>query len=230
MSESWLHVSAKSLLPVQQHTPVRLLRSVNAYLQHGVKYPFIATFHSYAEFISGLLLEAEPCVSNWVPQPFRLRLGKTSYTPDVYFVRGGQQVVREIKSAKQIDAWSSKYLKCLKEFFSFHEMMFDVVTNDTILEQERLALHYLPIIQTVSQGRMIDTRNQERLVVEQLEVESPLPLHHFIDPTDREGSANTELALFRLLLRGKIQADLSFAPLDYRTEFFYETSLATTFK
>ncbi|MBI2379535.1 MAG: hypothetical protein HYV16_02095 [Gammaproteobacteria bacterium] len=209
-------VRAESLVPVQQPTPVRLLQRVDAYLIHGLKFPAIAYCHSYSELLHLALLEGDPQVLSYVPHPFRLQLGKAFYIPDVYVVRAGQRLVYELKPRGEFEA---AWLRRLTAFFAFHGMQFVVLANEEVEAQETVALNYLTALQTVVSAQDADTLALEEALYSRLELAGPLPLGELITSTQHESSFLSEVALFRLLLRGKIQGELQ-TGIEYQTRFW----------
>lgn len=206
-----------SLIPNQQPTPLKLTKAADYYEQHCVKYPHRASFHSYAEFIHALLLEADSDVAAFVPQPYCLRIGRTLYTPDIYIVREGRIIVGELKPAGRSlpDAW----LYALEAYFNHQGMHFEMISNEDVLEHETLALNWLPIVQVLAEAQLDGveiTFEEDELLSELLDYRR-LTVGELLKEGPRDDRYRRELALLRLLHQHRIEADLSEAPWDYDT-------------
>lgn len=212
-----VRVKAESLQPIQQSTPVKLLRGADCYLQRGLKFPSCGIFHSYAELLHACLLEADPTVSAYVPQPFRFRIGKRLYTPDCYVVRAGNAYVFELKPRGEFDP---ALTTALTEFLAFHAMEFGVLANEAFYAREIEATNYLRILQVLVTARDIQTLEQERELHARFVIAETIPLNQITEQAECGNLSRIEIALFRLLFSGKLKADLASRPLSHKTEFF----------
>lgn len=206
-------VVAQSLVPCQVPTRKKLRVATDCHEQRFVKFPFVATLHSYSEFLYAGLLESDPKVTSFVPQPFRLRIGRRKYIPDFYVVSGLHRIVIEMKPRGEFDSALSTPLEA---FFNFHGMKFSIVSNESVLKREREALTWLDITRRLASADDIDTGALEFKLYDQIQIEGDVELGDIIDEVDRAGSYPKEIALLRLLHRGKLQADLT-SPLQYDT-------------
>jgi hypothetical protein len=206
------------LFPQQQPTSLKLTKSADYYEQRFVKYPHRASFHSYAEFIHALLMEADAGVIAFVPQPFRLQIGRSLYIPDVHITYRSGAVVRELKpvGCTLADGWQ----EALADFFQNYGMGFELTSNESVLEQETLALHWLPLMQVLAEAQRegMDTEHEENQILMLLLETRSLVVGDVLAETSRSAGYRQELALLRLLHQHRIQADLSQRPWDYDTE------------
>lgn len=83
-------VNADTLEPHQQPTTRQFKIATDFYAQFMLKHPALSEFHSRAEHLFAGLLEGDPTVTSYVPQPFMLRVGKRRYKPDCYVVTDNQ--------------------------------------------------------------------------------------------------------------------------------------------
>ncbi|MEH6651141.1 MAG: hypothetical protein V7707_14035 [Motiliproteus sp.] len=214
--ETLARVKIDSLIPSQQATAPSFLRSANCYQQRFIKCAEICTFHCEPEFIHAILLELDPEVSVFVPQPFLLRIGRRRYTPDMYAMREGQAYVLELKPDGEFDPGLHQ---TLTPFFAHHGLIFDVVANETIMKRETEALHWLPLIQALVVARDVDTQSEEGRIWQACCARSgTTQVGDFVHPGDRDRTMLSEVALHRLLHNGSLCADLSRAPFAYDTE------------
>lgn len=204
-------------VPVQQRTSLKLTKSTDYYEQRCVKYPDRACFHCYAEFIHALLLEADPTVSSFVPQPYQMVVNRKRYIPDVYLVRNGRIEVLELKPRGEFEP---KMEAPLRAFFFQYDMNFAVLANESVLEQERLALNWLPIVQVLAQAHYqgLDTAAQEQRLFDAARAETTVTVGELLGEGLRSERYWSELALYRLLHRHDLDTDLSQSPLDYDSE------------
>lgn len=205
------------LVPMQQPTHLKLTKRTDYYEQRCVKYPGRACFHCYAEFIHALLLETDPEVTSFVPQPYQMEVNRKPYIPDVYVVRNGRIQILELKPRAEFE--TEKQLP-LQAFFLQYSMNFVVLANESVLEQEQLALHWLPIVQVLSDAYVhgIDTFEREQRLFNTARLENSTTVGELLGDTPRSERYLSELALYRLLHRHDLHCDLSAAPLDYETE------------
>lgn len=204
------------LIPTQQPTPLKLTKRVDYYEQRCVKYPNRASFHCYAEFIHALLLEADAEVSSFVPQPYAMVVDRKSYIPDVYLVRNGRIEILELKPRA---AFVPQKERPLRAFFEQYGMQFKVLANEWVLDQERRALNWLPLVQVLAQAQYqgLDTVSQEQRLFDRARLETALTVGDLLGDDARTERDASELALYRLLHRHDLQCDLSEALLDYDT-------------
>jgi hypothetical protein len=207
-------VSAKNLVPIQQWTRAGFKRHTDCYERQMLKHPHLSVFHSLAELYHAALLEGNPSVSVYVPQPFSLRVGSRYYTPDCYVMDEGKRRVVELKARGD---FPEDMEIALKAFFKRYGMVFEVMDNERALERYVLAENWLTIVSLLYSARDYGSEVEEIEVEEALAVSSK-PLGHLIDAGNRFGTFMTEVAVFRLLHRGFLTADLSDRPLDYDTE------------
>ncbi len=191
------------LLPRQQiETAKKLQVCANSFFQKFIKFPYIAIFHSYAELLHAALLESDSRVSSFVPQPLRLLIQNRRYIPDCFYVHKSKRYVVEIKP---VGKFEEKFEIPLKAFMSSHGMKFKVVTNESIMEQERLALNWLHIIRTLINAELIQTDEEEMLLVERLSIEGVLEIGDVISIGNRLMDCKNEISLFRLAHMGKVK-------------------------
>lgn len=217
LDSTQVRIRQRQMIPAQQPTPRCLTRSVDYYEQRCVKYPDRAAFHSYAEFIHALLLEADETVTSFVPQPYVIELGRGLYTPDVFVARQSLREVLELKPRAEFEAKKEISLRAL---FEQHDMTFRVVANEEVLKQESLALNWLPLIQVLAQAddQGIETDQWEQKLLMEARLHNSLRVESLLPRASRQEAYLAEVALMRLLHRHQLHCDLSKAPLNYDRE------------
>ena len=217
--EALAQVSTEGLVPSQQPTPRWLLQQADCYLQYFLKYPDLAVCHSHAEYLYYILLEIDPDVSAFVPQPFKLKISgqRKAYIPDCYVVRKGQPQVIELKAPGGMD--DPKW-KALTAFFNWHNLPFSLISNEAVLEREQEALHWLPIIQALvyANDLAVDTQVIEREQYAKILDAHTLQLSDLLTPGLRTEQWRDEVAFYRLMYSHHIDVNLQDAPLDWSTE------------
>ena len=207
-------VHTSSLVPQQQSTPISFQRKCDFYQQCFIKHPGRSDFHSRAEHLHAALLEGNPKVTCFVPQPFMTRLNGSRYKPDCYVLEDSMRKVQELKPKGIFD--DAKRIP-LEQFFSLNGMQFEVVSNESVFEHEIEAENWIDIVRTLYIAKELDTQNEEIFVLDYCNQYSGCAFGDIVDPGDREGTFYKELALLRLLHRGLLHADLTDLPLDYDT-------------
>ena len=210
-------VRADSLMPAEQPTSPKLLVSADTYQQRLLKYPHRATFHSYAEFIHALLLEARADVRSFVPQPFVVWFRGRRYIPDCFVLEHTGAVVVELK-AKGV--MREPPPEVVQRFFDYEKMSFRILANEEILAREAEALHWLRLIQVlvVANQYGVDTRNEELELLQQCTCLQTPCVGDLISPRRHGQLSQLEIALYRLLHQHRLEADLATRALDYDSE------------
>ena len=214
-SEICSKIKCDSLIPNQQTTRISFLRSVDCYQQKFLKFPKIGIFHSYAELLQAALFESDCSVTSFVPQPFRFYIGRHSYTPDFYYVHNGKRTVLELKSAGSLDP---KFYKPLNAFLKNKDINFKVITNQEILDQEIFCQSWLYIIRTLVNAKDIDTTGQENRILTNFIHKPKQKYGDLINIFDRFEKYEDEIALLRLVHRGKLSLAINKKLLTLDTE------------
>lgn len=209
-------VKADSLEPAQQPTPPAFQTATDFRQQVMLKFPHLADFHSFAEHLDAGLLEGDPHVQIYVPHPFRLRIGKRRYTPDCYVVADNQP--RRVRELRPRGEMSDALRVPLTHFFAQHGMRFEVIDNEAVYARATEAENWLEIVRILHQARDLATAHAEYAVLERVRCSGACTLGDVIAPGDRASTYRDEIALFRLLHRGTLCANLTSAPLDFDTE------------
>ena len=209
-------VKSDSLTPVQRRTADMLKIGADFRQQVMLKHPVISEFHSYAEWLHAGLLESDPEVISYVPQPFLLHYKNVWYTPDVYVRhRSGPVKVIELKPRGE---FNEAKREALEAYFYLKGMKFTVISNESVYEHTQRCENWLEIVRILHVARSIDTEINEGELYSRICLDS-LSLSDVIDPGDRERTYHNEIALYRLLHRGLIEANMDDAPLGFDTQF-----------
>lgn len=210
-------VRADTLEPAQRPTPPAFRNQCDFWQQRLLKHPRRSEFHSRAEYLHAGLLEGDNDVISFVPQPFVLQVGRRRYTPDCFVVsRRGRRVV-EIKPRGQLDA---TLRGPLSQYFEAQGMAFEVIANETIFERRQEAENWLEIVRRLVPVQDFDTAAVETSLWRGFERATLRTVGDVIDSGDRETTYSQEIALYRLLHKGILTADLNRKPLDYDMELW----------
>lgn len=210
-------VSSDTLVPCQQTTQPGFKTATNFSQQVMLKHPFLSDFHCLAEHLHAGLCEGDPEVVAYVPQPFQLRIRGQYYKPDCYkAMKSGQRLVLELKPRGE---FSDDKRIPLEHFSLKYNMEFRVVSNESIFERRIEAENWLRITQVLNIAKTYDTTNEEGTLLKRFYQQPQCTLGSVVDTGDRERTYREEIALFRLLHRGQIQASLCQQVLDYDTVF-----------
>lgn len=208
-------VRTDSLEPHQQPTRPNLKTACDFRQQVMLKHPLLSNFHSRAEHLHAGLLEGDPSVTSYVPQPFRLRIRHHQYTPDCYVVADNRP--RQIIELKPRGEMKDELRVPLTEYFAQHGMTFVVLSNEAVFEREIEAQNWLEIVTILHQSQLLSTEQEEADLLAQLHLDGPCTLGDIIDMGDRKHSYRREIALFRLLHQGHLRATLCERSLDLDT-------------
>ena len=211
------NVSSNSLLPIQQTSfASKILRSADSYQQRFIKFSDIGIFHSYSELLHASILESDPEISTFTPQPFSLLIkGRRRYVPDCYFVKSGKRYVVELKPLGQFD----EELKIpLELFFDYNDIKFQVISNESVLEREVFALNWLNIVRTLINAKLEDTEAEEVRLWEKFLMEPQKTIGDIVSIGNRIDGRAREIAMFRLVHRGKLKIDFDNREIGLDTE------------
>jgi len=212
-SKASLNVESETLIPIQQYSSaMKLQRSANCYFQKFIKFPRIAIFHSYAEYLHAALLEANPLITSFVPQPFRLLVQNRRYIPDCYFVYKSKRYVVELKPRGKFD---KKLRKPLKKYFRQHGYNFKVVSNELVRRNEVLALNWHQIVKALLSAEMICTENAELKILDELSIKGPMELGRIIKVGNRLDDYKNEIGVYRLAHKGLVKMELDYSKINY---------------
>tara|TARA_R110001583_G_scaffold195159_1_gene369745 strand:+ start:1079 stop:2056 length:978 start_codon:yes stop_codon:yes gene_type:complete len=211
------NVSTNSLTPCQSKTNRNFRTATDFRVVQLLKHAEPSEFHSVSEYYHALLLEADPSVTRYVPQPYRLMIGKRRYTPDCYLVRDGQVDIVELRPNAKFDESRGQ---ALKAFFRLHDMRFLVIPNEEVMNRRTEALNWQMIIQMLVCHHDLDTTSWE---LELLEAAFRRGIFQFGDHVlrqDRSSCRPKEIALLRLLHKGKLAANLTKHRFSFSTELW----------
>jgi hypothetical protein len=203
-------VKADSLLPQQHQTRRKFAVGCDFYVQRFVKYPDLAMFHSLAELLFAALLEGDPDVRGFVPQPFSLHVGGKRYTPDFFVQRGATQEVVELKAKVSLP---EPMEMALSAFFDLHGMRFFVERNERVMQREQEARNWLDIVRRLAANRLLDTSATQMSLWQRFQAEKQMCFSDVVDVSEREASLLAEIALLTLLHKGRVRTELSKTPL-----------------
>lgn len=97
-------------------------------------------------------------------------------------------------------------------------MIFEVISNESILERKIEAGNWLEIVRYLHTGKNFNTQNEELSILEKVYANGKCSFYDFIDLGARNRTFVNEIAVFRLLHRGKLTSNLDVKALDYNTE------------
>lgn len=209
------NVKPSKLEPCQRPTPLSFQKQCDFSLQQFIKHKPVSEFHSYAEKLHACLLEADHTVSCFVPQPLSLYRSGKLYPPDCYYFQSGQANYIELKPEKTMADFDETFWKC---FFEFKGAKFRLISNESILENETLALNWLGIVKVILDHQYLDTSLVEFEILDRLCHQSSLALGDFVDPGARKASLAQEVGIFRLAHQGKVAIKCEHRQLDWDTE------------
>lgn len=204
-------------VPIQQtRIAKKILRSADTYQQSFIKFTKeIGIFHCYQELLHAALLESDPEVTSFTPQPYSLYVGQRRYIPDCFYVKSGKKYVVEIKPRGE---FKDELKIPLEEYFSFHNISFKVISNEDILKQENKALNWLQIIRTLKSSELEDTVKAEYKIYDDVITYDEQTLGDILITGDRINYREREIALFRLLHRGMLKIDYKNKDINYETK------------
>lgn len=198
-----MKIEIKNIFPAKQCDTSRdFSRSCDCYYQRFMKFPLIGVFHSHAELLHAALLEANHEVISFVPQPFKLHVNGKRYIPDCFIAYKNKHEVIELKPRGEFD--DDKKIPLQERFKNEYGYEFKVISNESVFEEEVKANNWLFIIRTLSNVDEISTTNQEQDLLEKFFHKPKQQLGDVVKLNNRMNAYLDELALFRLIHKGKL--------------------------
>ncbi|WP_166260600.1 TnsA endonuclease N-terminal domain-containing protein [Marinobacter salicampi] len=207
-------VQGDTLEPRQRATRQSMRIATEFSVQCMLKHPHRSEFHCRSEHLYAGLLEGNPAVISFVPQPFTFGVGRCRYTPDFFVQAKDRAFVVEVKPEGKVD---NRLTEPVAHFLRRNGIDFDVVHNAGIIERAVEAENWLEIVRVLHVNRDLPTESVERRLLEEFYQEPERALADVVNSGDRAASYDREIALFRLLHRGLLRAELSEQPLDFTT-------------
>ena len=215
-STARITVIGGSLIPHQHRASRGFRRSCDLRCFRGLKFPGIGEYHSHAEYLHACLIEGEPAVTAYVPQPFLLGIGRRRYTPDVYVVRAGERWVYELKPRGEFEPGLTE---ALTVFFRFHGMHFGVIANEAMLTRQVEAVSIAALLRLLRAGTQYDTSTEQAELYTTLVQAGEMTLAELLADYHGVARHRREVALGRMVLTGQISAALADVPFGYNTVF-----------
>ena len=209
------NVKIDSLEPRQQKTDRRFKISADIYQQSFLKFSGIGVFHSYHELLYAGLLESNPDITYFVPQPYKFLIGKRRYTPDFFYIKKGKHYVIEVKPKGEL---KDETLIPISTYLSAENIKFKVVSNEKIRAKEQLAKNWLQIVRVLKSAENLDTTFEEKNILDQCIVNSKKLIGDFINPFSRDKDFKNEIAIYRLAHSGKVSLDIKANPINFNSE------------
>lgn len=211
-------IKADSLIPQQRETPMGFRTACDFRQQFMIKAPFLCQYHSYAESLYAALLESDPRVASYTPQPFLLTIGRGRYTPDFFVTRHNKPArVIELKAAKS--QMSEEKIQALSAFFEQEiGARFKVVQNQAVYEKQVLAENWLRICRRLHLGRFLDTRNLEEQIMTSALTHPGSTLWDLIRPHSAGALFEREIAVLRRVHKGDLKINLTEVAIHFDME------------
>jgi hypothetical protein len=205
------------IIPINQQNKSAMTLKVAAdiYFQMFKKFNQVGIFHSYSEILFAALLEADHEVSCFTPQPMQVSIKGKRYIPDFHYIKNNQSFIVELKPRGEFN--EEKRKTCEEVFFN-KGMKFKVIKNEDVLNQEIKALNWLQIIRVILTSTLNETRNQELKILAEVVNGSTSTFGDVIDTGNRMGTMLEEIALYRLIYKGRLKAELSKNLISLNTE------------
>lgn len=195
-------------------TPIALKKSVDFWGAAGWKNPDTMEFHSYAEYLAAGVLELSPQVKNYVPQPFRFRVGSQFYIPDFWvFDKSHSVEVWELKPNAELGTpWEDE----IKEFCAKNQVSFIVKANEEFTGQEQAALNSWRIIDFRKQYSDIPVQKIDEEIMIQLLSKEKLTLQDLSLKSNKQ-ETNYLIGIVDAIIAGELGIDLH-NPLTFETK------------
>jgi len=208
--------------PQAPHTAIPTSRrfkiATDLYLQRFIKYPKIAECHCYVELLYLALLEFNPTVSSFTPQPKKLKINGRRYVPDCFFLRDGEKTYVELKPRGE---FGDALRLPLEQYARRKNCKFEVVANEAVLERRVRAENALQMLRVLLSASDEDTSKAEEDIFDQLFTNRSMDISDVVDRDNRIGERHMEIALYKLAHSGAISIDIDKEPIGYRTKVRY---------
>lgn len=197
-------------VPRQQICSMTQLKAEDTYQQTFIKCPERCVLRSYAKLLHAALLEADPSVISFIPQPYTLKLQGRDYQPAVYVLRSdGRRQVIDLRDGGEFDEGQKTILTA---FFEKLGLEFTVLSNESVLKRQQEARNWLCIIRVMALANRyaIDTSLAEHALWQHglsIEGATVADFYNVGDQSPEEYEQN--VAFFRLLHQHYLACDLT---------------------
>lgn len=195
-----LSVSTEVWEPRQLKTSLKLLKQADVYLQQGIKFSGVGVFHSRAEWVYAGLLEGRRDVLHYVPQPFRLQIGRYRYIPDFFLETQSGRSVIELKPRGEFDPGRQR---ALEQACAVQGMRFKVIDNESVLDDEITASRHWRMVRALLAAKGIETDVHQAQILHELS-HGPTAVEDLLTVESPAFHDRLWLALYALLLRGQV--------------------------
>ncbi len=203
---AYMGSKGNDFVPIQQtKTAMKLKVAADVYLQMFMKFKAVGIFHSYFELLYAALLESDPEIECFTPQPIQIKIKGKRYIPDFHFIKNNVSFIAELKPNGEFD--NEKQSIC-EEVFSSMEMQFFVVNNDDVLREQIKAINWLQIVKVNLSSTIENTKNQELKLMSDIACGKVSSFGDVIDVGNRLDTKLEEIALYRLIYKNQLSADL----------------------
>lgn len=209
------HISTESWIPEQHIPSLELRKRDDFHCRLCLKYSGEGYFLSKAQSWHAALLESDINISSYVPHPIKFRVGSRYFTPYNYVIKNYKKILIDFISIKDLH---SAWIEDLSAVINSKGIVFEFISKESVYERQQLAENWITITNYISMNRHRNTDELEFSILH-YQLMQPLSFGDLLSDIEPYQRNDYELAIFRLLHRGQITANLNFKVLDYDTEF-----------
>lgn len=193
-------------VPAQQtKAAMKLKVASDFYLQKFIKFTSVGIFHNYFELLYAALLESDPDIECFTPQPLKIMVKGKRYIPDFHYIKNDKSFIAELKPRGEFD--DEKKSIC-EDIFASMDMTFEVVNNDDVIKEKIKAINWLQIVKVNLTSTIEDTNYQELKLLSDVACGKVSCFDDVIDVGNRFSTKLEEIALYRLIYKHELSACL----------------------
>ena len=195
---------------------------MDLFVKKQIKFgPELAFYHCETEYLFAGLQELDPRVTRFVPQPFKIAMGKNRYyVPDIYIeYEYGTRKVYELK-AGGMENFSEKTFACAERFFSDIHIEFGLISNDVIARSYLLGDNAQKMVRHLLLWQEESTELMETEILEEWQDRSVKTLKDLVKIFDEYEAGIVLAAIFKLIRKGRLLHNLASHKLSDQTRIW----------
>ena len=174
------------------------------------------SYHSIEEWYYAAKLELDFTVERFTPQPTQYGAHGNRYIPDFFFLKtDGTRFVVEVKPKKNVAKFESKYKPAMEAKARCENFKFLIIENEEIRAGAQLSKNAIYISRVLNGSSGLITDEEESQITRMLLVHGNCQYTDIIAKDNRVEKRLIEVALWRLVHRGRVAMNLRDQPISY---------------
>lgn len=174
------------------------------------------SYHSIEEWYYAAKLELDHTVERFTPHPTQYGAHGNRYIPDFFFLKtDGTRFVVEIKPEKNVTKFESKYRPAMEAKARSENFKFLIIENEIVRKEAQLSKNAIYISRVLNGAEGLITDEEESQITRMLLIHGNCQYTDIVSKDNRVEKRLREIALWRLVHRGRVAMNLRDQPISY---------------